>query len=411
MVNILKTPPKNWKVVKISDVLFFQEGPGVRKWQFRDKGVKLLNVGNINEGKINLNKTKIYISEEEAYGKYSHFLVKEGDLLIACSGITVDNFHNKIAFIKKEHLPLCLNTSTMRFNLSKSNDVDLNYFKYYLQTVLFTSQLRKLITGSSQLNFGPSHIKKINLFLPSLAEQQRIAGILDEADKLRQLNKQLITKYEQLSQSLFLEMFGDPVTNPKGWDKRKLGDVCDVGSSKRVFVNELVEEGIPFYRGTEVGKLGEGKLIQPTLFITKEHYDKLKKSKGIPKKGDLLMPSICPDGRIWVVNSDNEFYFKDGRVLWVQVDNNFINSIYLRYHLKGSFFVNYNNIASGTTFAELKIVALKKMNIFYPHINLQTKFAERVQLIEAQKQQAQEALQKSEDLFNALLQKAFKGEL
>ena len=83
----------NWKEVLIPEVLFFQEGPGVRNTQFRESGVKLLNVGNINNGVINLSSTKTHLSEEEAFGKYSHFLVDEGDLLIACSGIIVENFH------------------------------------------------------------------------------------------------------------------------------------------------------------------------------------------------------------------------------------------------------------------------------------------------------------------------------
>ena len=99
--------PQSWKMYSLHDLLFFQEGPGVRNWQFKDKGVKLLNVRNINNNKINLDATSVYISEEEAYGKYSHFLADAGDLVIASSGIVVENFHNKIAFIKEEHLPLC----------------------------------------------------------------------------------------------------------------------------------------------------------------------------------------------------------------------------------------------------------------------------------------------------------------
>jgi type I restriction enzyme S subunit len=136
--------PAGWNKLKISEKLFFQEGPGVRKWQFTSEGIKLLNVGNINGGKVDLSATDKHLSIEEATGKYAHFLVDEGDLLIACSGIVVDNFHNKIAFAKKEHLPLCLNTSTMRFKPLEDN-VDLNYFKYFLQTVHFSSQLQKLI--------------------------------------------------------------------------------------------------------------------------------------------------------------------------------------------------------------------------------------------------------------------------
>ena len=87
-----------WYQHHLNQKLFFQEGPGVRKWQFTDKGIKLLNVGNINGGKVDLSATDKHLSIEEATGKYAHFLVDEGDLLIACSGIVVDNFHNKIAF-------------------------------------------------------------------------------------------------------------------------------------------------------------------------------------------------------------------------------------------------------------------------------------------------------------------------
>ena len=409
MLKEVQNLPHNWEKVSIPDVLFFQEGPGVRKWQFTQEGVKLLNGGNINNNAINLDSTKIYISEEEAQGKYSHFMIDPGDLVIACSGIVVNKFKYKIAVIDQKHTPLCLNTSTMRFK--SLGDIDLKYYAYFLQTEYFSKQLQRLITGSAQLNFGPSHIKKMEVLLPPLEEQKKIATILDAADEYRQKTKALIDKYDQLTQSLFLDMFGDPVTNPMVWDLVSLGNLCGVGSSKRVFVDELVEEGIPFYRGTEVGKLAEGLMIKPKLFITSTHYEKLKKEKPVPKIGDLLMPSICPDGRIWIVNSNDPFYFKDGRVLWISIDSQKINSLYLRYHLKSAFQYNYENIASGTTFAELKIVALKKLFIFYPELKLQNQFAHRVAQIEQQKQQAEASLVKAEELFNSLLQRAFKGEL
>jgi type I restriction enzyme S subunit len=143
---------KGWELVKLGEVVFFQEGPGVRNFQFKTSGVKLLNVGNINNGNLNLDATKIFISEEEAYGKYKHFLIDEGDLLIASSGIVVDNFHNKVTWADKEHLPLCLNTSTIRFKSLDKNILDIRFFSFFLKTRLFSNQLSKLITGSAQLN-------------------------------------------------------------------------------------------------------------------------------------------------------------------------------------------------------------------------------------------------------------------
>lgn len=87
------------------------------------------------------------------------------------------------------------------------------------------------------------------------------------------------------------------------------------------------------------------------------------------------MPSICPDGRIWMVNTDEPFYFKDGRVLWIHaIDINY-NPVFLLYTLKDRIMADYSNIASGTTFAELKIFALKKCQIFDVPIILQNEFA------------------------------------
>lgn len=180
-------------------------------------------------------------------------------------------------------------------------------------------------------------------------------------------------------------MFGDCVINPKCWKTNSLNDIAEVGSSKRVFVDELQESGIPFYRGTEVGALAEGKQITPELFITEELYKNLCKSTGTPQFGDLLMPSICPDGRIWMINTNKPFYFKDGRVLWIHSIDNSYNPVFLLYTLKDRITTDYSSIASGTTFAELKIFALKKCQIFDVPLSLQNQFAKFVKQVDKSK--------------------------
>lgn len=150
------------------------------------------------------------------------------------------------------------------------------------------------------------------------------------------------------------------------------------GSSKRVFVEDLKESGIPFYRGTEIGALAEGKTVTPELFISKEHYAELCIATGAPNIGDLLMPSICPDGRIWVVNTEKPFYFKDGRVLWVHAIDDSYNPVFLLYTLKDRIMSDYSSIASGTTFAELKIFALKECHVFDVPLELQILTSKKV---------------------------------
>ncbi len=175
--------PDDWNVSLISDFYWFQEGPGVRNHQFTKSGIKLFNGTNIQRSRINLSNTKTFISKEEATGPYSHFLADEGDLVIACSGISVDRFDEKIAFLEEQHLPLCMNTSTMRFKVKEGAQVCLNYLHYFMMSPLFKNQIRRQITGSAQLNFGPSHMKKCFIPLPSLDEQKRISSALKCSDK------------------------------------------------------------------------------------------------------------------------------------------------------------------------------------------------------------------------------------
>ncbi len=399
-----------YKICKLNEVAWFQEGPGVRKSQFKTSGVKLLNVGNICDRELNLDKTSIYISEEEAYGRYKHFLIDEGDLLIASSGIKVDYFDKKITFARKEHLPLCMNTSTIRFKVIDKAVLDINYLRHFLASRYFTKQVQFHITGSAQLNFGPSHLNKMTIILPPLEEQKKIARILDKADEIRTKKRLANDKLDEFLKSTFISIFGDSKGNPNGFELKELQTISNVGSSKRVFVNELVEKGIPFYRGTEIGALAEGKEISPELFITEEHYKELCDCTGKVNQGDLLLPSICPDGRIWQVQDNTEFYFKDGRVLWIR-PNAGENSTYIRYALKELFQSDYTHIASGTTFAELKIFILKTLNIMYPPMELQNKFAKIVEKVEAQKRKNELVVEQMDNLFNSLSQKAFKGEL
>ncbi|MCZ6804109.1 MAG: restriction endonuclease subunit S [Proteobacteria bacterium] len=117
----------------------------------------------------------------EAYGWYSHFLADEGDILIACSGITVDKFHEKVTVLKEEHLPLCMNTSTMRFKVTLKHLLH-SYLIHFLRSRDFKDQIGGKATGSAQLNFGPSHVNSVNINLPPIKEQNRIATILSDMD-------------------------------------------------------------------------------------------------------------------------------------------------------------------------------------------------------------------------------------
>lgn len=290
-------------------------------------------------------------------------------------------------------------------NLICSSRIYNKYLYFFLSCK--TEYLNSLGRGATFKEISKGIVEKIEIPLPDMVVQKQIA---DEFEQLRGLewayHKQ-ISAFDRLVKSRFVEMFGDCVINQKHWETRFLEEITEVGSSKRVFVEELQEAGIPFYRGTEVGALAEGKSIDPELFITEEHYNKLCEATGKPQIGDLLMPSICPDGRIWVVNTEKPFYFKDGRVLWVHSISSGYNPVFLLYTLKDRIMSDYNSIASGTTFSELKIFALKKCRIFEVPLELQNRFAAFVAEVDKSKLAVKQSLEKLETLKKSLMQQYF----
>ena len=215
--------------VSISDVLFFQEGPGVRNTQYTTGGVKLLNVANLVDGKVDLTTSDRYISEEEAYGKYKHFLCDVGDFIIASSGIKVEYIDKKMGFIDETMLPLCMNTSTIRFKVLDENQLRIRYFMYYLKSRHFKNQLFKQITGSAQLNYGPSHLKKMIMPLIPLNKQDEIIACMDKVQSVIEMRQQELIHLDDLIKARFVEVFGDPVLNEKGW---KIKPLSDMGNCK-----------------------------------------------------------------------------------------------------------------------------------------------------------------------------------
>lgn len=253
--------------------------------------------------------------------------------------------------------------------LIPNSDVDRDYLLHLVRSL----HLGRGFSGSTIPHIYFRDYGKIEVPLPSIDVQKRIVFELGSVEAQIARAETQIKQLDSLVKSRFVEMFGDLEHGYK-CSSCKLESIAEVGSSKRVFKNELPSEGVPFYRGTEVAELSAGGSIKPSLFISKEHYERLIGSTGKPEIGDLLLPSICPGGQIWCVNTNAPFYFKDGRVLWIRPDRDAVDGVYLRHALSTMFQMSFSNIASGTTFAELKIFLLKELNVPLPELKDQKEF-------------------------------------
>ena len=387
-----------WEYRKIGDVCIVERGGSPRpidQYITNDaNGINWIKIGDTSES-MYITETAQKIKPE---GMKKSRYVQPGDFLLS----------NSMSFGRPYILKTdgCIHDGWLVLR-DKNGFFDKRFLYYYLSAKPTYEKFKMIAVGGVVNNLNSEMVRKISVPVPCKAEQIEIANLLDIVNRIILKRKQTLQKLDELVKARFVEMFGDCVLNTKSWNTKRLGDIADVGSSKRVFVEDLKEKGIPFYRGTEIGALAEGKTVVPELFISEEHYSELCKATGFPQVGDFLMPSICPDGRIWIVNTSEPFYFKDGRVLWVHAINNSYNPVFLLHTLKDRIMTDYSSIASGTTFAELKIFALKECRIFDVPLELQNQFAAFVHQVDKSKVAVQKSLDEAQLLFDSLMQQYF----
>ena len=257
-------------------------------------------------------------------------------------------------------------------------------------------------------HISKGYIEDLEIPLPPVPTQQKIAAVLDKADELRQYNKQLIEKYDALMQSLFLDMFGDPVRNEKGWKKlelKKFGKIITGNTPPR---NDDENYSSNFIEWLKTDNINDKyvNVTQAKEYLSEKGFSKAR----FVENGALLVACIAGS-----IESIGRASLTDRKVSFNQQINAIqpfddVNPKYL-YNLFKISKKHIQNHASNGMKRMLTKGEFEKILMIKPTLELQNEFAERVQLIETQKQQAQEALAKSEDLFQGLLQRAFKGEI
>lgn len=161
------------------------------------------------------------------------------------------------------------------------------------------------------------------------------------------------------------------------WGKVKVGDCCEVTSSKRIFFSEYVDSGVPFYRSKEIIESSNGQAISEPLFISQEKYDEIKNHFGVPQPGDMLLTSVGTIGVPYIVREKDYFYFKDGNLTWFRNFSDELNSKYLYFWVKSSEGQSVlNNTTIGSSQKALTIASLKGLEIPCPPAPVQKRIVE-----------------------------------
>ncbi len=389
---------KNWEFQKIGDVFTVSSGgtPIRNKPEYYVNGnIPWVKTGDL-KGKY-VNNPDEFITEE-ALKNSSAKLFPEKTVLLAMYGATIGAC---------SILPFEAATNQACAALLPSKKCDEIYLYYFLKS--FQDELIKMGVGGAQPNISSGKIKQIAIPLPPLDTQKKIAAILDAADAYRQKTKTLIDKYDQLAQSLFLDMFGDPVKNPKGIKIVRLGDVTTKITDGVHAKPDYTESGVPFI---SVKDVTTGTLkFDDCKFISKTDHEKFTK-RTTPEYLDILYTKVgATYGRPAIIDTKNEFSIYVSVAL-IKPDHSKINAYFLKDALANPAVKRQaDKSIKGIGVPDLHLNMIKEFLIPLPDFSLQKQFADRIEAIEVQKQQAQASLQKAEDLFNSLLQRAFKGEL
>lgn len=278
--------------------------------------------------------------------------------------------------------------------------------KYLINILKKRIQLLKdKAAGSTIKGIKKEDLTEMIISIPPLETQKHIAEILDNATALRDKTKQLLKEYDHLAQSIFLDMFGDPVTNPMGWEVITFGESGELNRGK----SKHRPRNAPELLGGKYPLIQTGDVANSNGYITsfKSTYSELglAQSRMWPK-GTLCITIAANIAKTSILTFDA--CFPDSIVGFVP--NKKTNNEFVQYWM--SFLQKIiEDKAPESAQKNINLKILKELEFYCPRLKLQNQFAEKIALIEQQKELAKQELQESEDLFQALLQKAFKGEL
>lgn len=264
----------------LPEACWFQEGPGLRQWQFKTSGMKVINVTNLENSVLNLDHTDRHIALSEFNRLYQHFAIDTGDMVMASSG----NSYGKTAIVREQDLPLMMNTSVIR--VKPTGETVYGFLWAFLNSSLFKNQIDLMITGGAQPNFGPYHLKRVLLPFPSLPEQRAIATALSDVDRLIGALDALIEKKRAIKQAAMQQLLTGKTRLP-GFsgecEMRYIGEFtdCTAGGTPSTLN--------PEYWGGQIRWMSSGELNHKIVLDVEGRIT----DKGLRNSSTKIIPPRC----------------------------------------------------------------------------------------------------------------------
>jgi type I restriction enzyme S subunit len=376
----------NWKEYTFEELFKIPLRNGLNKpSKVRGAGYRMINMKEIFGYDFIDDSTPMELVPLSEREKENSFL-QEGDLLFARQSLIASGA-GKIS-IYRGSLPTVFESHLIRCRID--NKIALSKYVYYLvKSPYGRGKIETIVTQTAAAGIRGSELKNLKFNLPDLPTQTAIAEILSSLDDKIELNNKINQELENLAQTLFKQWFidfefpnqnGEPYKSsggemvdselgeiPKGWEVKKVDEVTEISSSKRIFSKEYVETGVPFFRGKEITELDRSNKISTELFISYERYNDIKSKFGVPKIGDILITSVGTIGNTYLINYEFDFYFKDGNITWIKNYTSHLSPYFIFTWLRSNETQsNIKKVCIGSTQQALTITALNNLKIIFP---------------------------------------------
>ena len=389
------------KRVKLSEIVeLITKGttPTTLGYEFQDEGVNFLKIECFDENGGFIESKVAHISEE-CHKKMKRSQLKNGDILFSIAGAI-----GRVAIVTEEMLPANINQALAIIRIS-DEQVYLPYIKLILTSPIVIEQFERKKQGVAQLNLSLKDINEISIPLPSKDKQIELAELFDKVVGVISKRNKELSALDDLIKARFVEMFGDPIQNPKGWEVVTIGDIVTevrYGTSK-----PAVEGGkYPYLRMNNL--TADGHLDLNDLKYIDIPDDEIEKC--VVRKGDVLFNrtnSIELVGKTAVFDLPEDMIIA-GYIIRVRLTEKMLPEVLSQYMnleaLKGIL----RGMAKGAVNqANINAQELQSIKVYIPEMELQKQFVKMKEQIYKSKVAVQKALDETQMLFDSLMQKYF----
>lgn len=385
---------EGWSYKKLGEVCEVLNGFAFKSEKYQDQGFRILRITNVQKGTVVDDDPKYYPFSEFESPKMKQYVLRENDLLVSLTGNV-----GRVGILDITLLPAALNQRVACLRL-KEDSLSLKFLFHILNSDSFEQDCILSATGIAQKNMSTEWLKQYVLPIPPLTTQQQIVSELDLLSHILDQKRLQLKEYDALAESIFYDMFGDPVENPKGWEVKKLEEIvssdCSI-SYGIVQPGDGVEEGVPVVRPVD--------LIDTYVYrtglkqTTKEISDSYKRS--ILKGGEILMCVRGTTGLASLASQELAGCNVTRGIVPLSFDSEASTLFVFRAFKCKSLLNEIADKTNGIALKQINMKDLRQIELIFPPLTLQRSFAAKIESIEHQKQLLRASIKETEMLFQS----------